>query len=230
VPESLTLDIKLKGTAGQSLAVWNSNGVNLTLEGDANDYVAKGMAGGRVAIYPSKEAGFNSNEAAIVGNTCLYGATGGKFFASGIAGERFAVRNSGAIAVVEGLGDHACEYMTGGVVVVLGKTGSNIGAGMTGGMLFVYDYDQDPVRFTKKINPELVEMINLQANPLEDYTSYLKTLIQEHVYFTSSKWAQTILDDFTNKLKDFYLVKPKSANLKVIYDYKQQPVYRSSAH
>jgi glutamate synthase (NADPH/NADH) large chain len=230
VPDSLNLNIKLEGTAGQSFGVWNSNGVNLILEGDANDYVGKGMAGGKIVIKPPAVSKFESQNTAIAGNTCLYGATGGKFFAAGIAGERFAVRNSGAIAVLEGLGDHACEYMTGGVVVILGKTGSNIGAGMTGGMIFVYDYEQDPIAFSKKINPELVESINLKANPLEDYTSYLKNLIQEHILETSSIWAQTLLDDFTNRIKDFYLVKPKSANLKVIYDYKQQPVYRSSTH
>jgi glutamate synthase (NADPH/NADH) large chain len=159
------ITMNLQGTAGQSFGVWNAGGLYLNLEGDANDYVGKGMAGGKIVIYPppgsrfksnetaiiGNTAGgkiviypppgsrFKSNETAIIGNTCLYGATGGKLFVSGIAGERFAVRNSGATAVVEGVGDHGCEYMTGGVVAVLGDTGLNFGAGMTGGFAFVLD-------------------------------------------------------------------------------------------
>ncbi|MFA7097936.1 MAG: glutamate synthase large subunit, partial [Gammaproteobacteria bacterium] len=129
--------LRLKGTAGQSFGAWNAGGLHLYLEGDANDYVGKGMAGGKIVIAPPPEAQFRSNENVIMGNTCLYGATGGKLFAAGLAGERFAVRNSGAHAVVEGVGDHGCEYMTGGVVVVLGPTGFNFGAGMTGGFASV---------------------------------------------------------------------------------------------
>lgn len=237
VPESLNLDLNFTGTAGQSFGVWNSAGVNLRLEGDANDYVGKGMAGGKLVIYPPRASSFASQETSIIGNTCLYGATGGKFFAAGQAGERFAVRNSGAIAVVEGLGDHACEYMTGGVVVVLGKIGSNFGAGMTGGMAFILnrhpeeqnevERHQDPFL---KYNLELIEVLKLDKEELKDYASYLKSLVEEHVAETGSKWAAGILENFANKLQDFSLVKPKTANLKVIYDYKQQPVYRSSAH
>src|SRR5690606_23581907 len=119
--------------------VWNAGGQNLLLEGDANDYVGKGMAGGKIVVRPFKAATFQSQLTSIVGNTCLYGATGGKLFAAGRAGERFAVRNSGAHAVIEGAGDHCCEYMTGGVVVVLGETGYNFGAGMTGGFAYVLD-------------------------------------------------------------------------------------------
>jgi len=123
------IEVNLKGTAGQSFGVWNAKGLNINLEGDANDYVAKGMSGGRIAIYPAAGVEFAANESTIIGNTCLYGATGGELFASGKAGERFAVRNSGAHSVVEGLGDHGCEYMTGGAVCVLGETGVNFGFG-----------------------------------------------------------------------------------------------------
>ena len=124
------LTVKFNGSAGQSFGVWNAHGLFLELEGDANDYVGKGMAGGRLVIYPPKQAGYKAHEATIIGNTCLYGATGGQLFASGLAGERFGVRNSGALAVIEGAGDHCCEYMTGGCVIVLGEAGYNFGAGM----------------------------------------------------------------------------------------------------
>ena len=135
-----------------------AGGLNLRLEGDANDYVGKGMAAGLISIKPHEDATFASNTSVIIGNTCLYGATGGKLFASGIAGERFAVRNSGALAVVEGLGDHGCEYMTNGCVIVLGKTGYNFGAGMTGGFAIVYDSENN---FKDKINNELIEIHNM---------------------------------------------------------------------
>jgi len=125
--------LHLTGSAGQSFGVWNAGGLEMTLDGDANDYVGKGMAGGKLVIRPPQGSSFKSQETTIIGNTCLYGATGGKLFAAGLAGERFAVRNSGAHAVVEGVGDHGCEYMTDGVVCVLGATGLNFGAGMTGG-------------------------------------------------------------------------------------------------
>ncbi len=128
------IKIYLDGTAGQSFGVWNAGGVELYLTGDANDYVGKGMAGGKVVIKPHLGTAFKCNEATIIGNTCLYGATGGKLFAAGKAGERFGVRNSGTIAVIEGAGDNACEYMTGGIVAILGATGVNFGAGMTGAL------------------------------------------------------------------------------------------------
>lgn len=219
------------GTAGQSFGVWNAGGVNLILEGDANDYVGKGMAGGQIIIYPPSSSNFNSNEASIIGNTCLYGATGGVFMAAGQAGERFAVRNSGSIAIVEGLGDHGCEYMTGGIVVVLGKTGVNFGAGMTGGFAFILDENND---FNKKYNEELVEIlrINREAMPEQanDYANYLKELISNFVTATHSKWAQSILDNYEDKLKQFWLVKPKAVNLNTIYDYKQQSISRIRAN
>ena len=142
--------LKLSGSAGQSLGAWNAGGVHIELEGEANDGVGKGMAGGRIVLYPPKDAGFVARDAVIIGNTCLYGATGGELYAAGRAGERFAVRNSGAIAVVEGAGDHCCEYMTGGIVVVLGTTGLNFGAGMTGGFAYVLD---TRARFRRPLQP-----------------------------------------------------------------------------
>ena len=154
------LVVHFKGTAGQSFGVWNAGGLHLKLVGDANDYVGKGMAGGRIYIRPAKGVAYASHEAVIMGNTCLYGATGGRLYAAGTAGERFAVRNGGAIAVVEGIGDNGCEYMTGGVVVVLGPTGINFGAGMTGGLAYVFDERGD---FAQRVNPELVEVWPLEG-------------------------------------------------------------------
>ena len=175
------------GTAGQSFGVWNAGGVELTLTGDANDYVGKGMAGGSIAVRPPIGSAFRSHEASIVGNTCLYGATGGKLFAAGRAGERFAVRNSGAITVVEGIGDNGCEYMTGGIVCVLGKTGINFGAGMTGGFAYVLDEDGE---FRKRVNPELVEV--LDVDQLAIHEEHLRGLITEHVQATGSSRAEEI--------------------------------------
>ena len=144
-----TIRIKLSGTAGQSLGAFLIDGVSLYVNGAANDYIGKGMLGGKIIITPEKQG----PNFAAAGNTCLYGATGGKLYASGVAGERFGVRNSGALAVVEGTGDNACEYMTGGIVVILGKTGINFGAGMTGGIAFVYDEAHE---FAENINRELI--------------------------------------------------------------------------
>ncbi|MDB2384367.1 glutamate synthase large subunit, partial [Endozoicomonas sp.] len=152
--EGHSVTLHLKGIAGQSFGVWNVGGLEMYLEGDANDYVGKGMTGGKLIIRPPKSSHFDSQETVIVGNTCLYGATGGKLYASGCAGERLGVRNSGATAVVEGVGDHCCEYMTGGLVVVLGKTGHNFGAGMTGGFAYVLDLER---RFVDCYNHELVD-------------------------------------------------------------------------
>src|SRR5690606_16333076 len=149
------INVRLTGSIGQSFGAWNAGGLHMTLEGDANDYVGKGMAGGKLVVVPPRGSVFKSQETAIIGNTCLYGATGGQLFAAGIAGERFGVRNSGAHTVVEGAGDHCCEYMTGGLVTVLGNTGHNFGAGMTGGFAYVLDLDKD---FVDKYNHELVEV------------------------------------------------------------------------
>ncbi len=207
--------VRLKGTAGQSFGVWNAGGLHLYLEGDANDYVGKGMAAGKIVITPPREAQYKSNENVIMGNTCLYGATGGKLFAAGLAGERFAVRNSGAHAVVEGVGDHGCEYMTGGVVVVLGPTGLNFGAGMTGGFAFALDLDN---RFVDRYNHELIDIHRIQAEGMQAHRSYLHNMVQEFVDETGSRWGRTVLDHFEDYVGRFWLIKPKAADLQTILD------------
>ncbi|MEM0955024.1 MAG: glutamate synthase large subunit, partial [Pseudomonadota bacterium] len=202
--------LRLRGTAGQSFGVWNAGGLHMYLEGDSNDYVGKGMAGGKLVIYPPKGSRFESRNTAIIGNTCLYGATGGKLYAAGVAGERFAVRNSGAVAVVEAAGDHCCEYMTGGNVTVLGPTGHNFGAGMTGGFAYVLDEDRG---FIDRYNSELVEIHRINTETFEPYRHHLRATIQEFVDETGSEWGQTLLDDFTDYVGKFWLVKPKAADL-----------------
>jgi len=188
----------LKGTTGQSFGVFLSKGVTLSLEGVANDYVGKGMAGGKIIVRPGKGSG--------AGNTCLYGATAGKLFVAGEVGERFAVRNSGAIAIVEGTGDHPCEYMTGGEVIILGKTGINFGAGMTGGLAFVYDTEHN---FVDKINPELIEIRRIDIDDNEKPKLYLKKRLVEYYNATESKVAKYILDNFRSEVRHFWLVTPK---------------------
>ena len=204
------LDIMLRGTAGQSFGCWNVAGLNMTLEGDANDYVAKGMTGGRIVIRPPDGVSYVARETAIVGNTCLYGATGGEMFAAGRAGERFAVRNSGATAVIEGAGDHCCEYMTGGVVVILGKTGVNFGAGMTGGFAYVLDIDRD---FVDLYNHELIDIHRVSPENMEAHLHHLRGLIMTHVELTGSAWGDAILEDYRTYLPKFWLVVPKAAEL-----------------
>ena len=203
--------LELSGTAGQSFGVWNVDGLNLVLEGDANDYVGKGMTGGKLVIRPPRGSSFRTQETAIMGNTCLYGATGGRLFAAGTAGERFAVRNSGAFAVVEGAGDHCCEYMTGGLVTVLGSTGYNFGAGMTGGFAYVLDLEN---AFVDRYNHELVDIQRISREDMEAYRNHLRGVIREHVSETGSAWAEQILDDFDDYIGRFWLVKPKAANLR----------------
>jgi glutamate synthase (NADPH) large chain len=204
------IDIQLAGTAGQSFGAWNVAGLNLNLVGDANDYVGKGMAGGRITIRPMERAGYIARETSIVGNTCLYGATGGQLFAAGRAGERFAVRNSGATAVIEGAGDHCCEYMTDGVVVVLGPTGVNFGAGMTGGFAYVLDIDRD---FVDRYNHELIDIHRVTPESMEAHLHHLRSLIMAHIEATGSEWGDMILDDYRAFLPKFWLVKPKAAEL-----------------
>ncbi len=204
------LEIHLKGTAGQSFGVWNAGGLHLTLEGDANDYVGKGMAAGRLVIRPPANSHFESKESAIIGNTCLYGATGGTLFAAGTAGERFGVRNSGAIAVVEGCGDHGCEYMTGGVIAVLGKTGVNFGAGMTGGFAYVLDVENT---FVDRINSELIDILRVDPQDMEIQRAYLNKLLKQYASATQSAWGQELVDNFSNYVGSFWLVKPKAADL-----------------
>ncbi|MGX2975345.1 glutamate synthase large subunit [Ursidibacter arcticus] len=212
-------NINLNGTAGQSLGVWLAGGINLTLTGDANDYVGKGMAGGRIVIKPHTGVAFKAEDATIAGNTCLYGATGGELFASGRAGERFAVRNSGALAVIEGIGDNGCEYMTGGVVTILGKTGINFGAGMTGGFAYVLDMDG---KFLDRINTELVE--GLSINDLAMHQEYLRGLLSRHVELTHSAVGERILANWENYVSRFVLVKPKANDVDALLGHKRRTV------
>jgi len=213
--EDTPLRIELTGTAGQSFGVWNAGGLHLFLEGDANDYVGKGMAGGKLVIRPPAGSDFKSNETTIIGNTCLYGATGGKLYAAGLAGERFGVRNSGAHAVVEGVGDHGCEYMTGGSITVLGATGVNFGAGMTGGFAYVLDEDNG---FVDRHNNELIDIHRVSTENMEAYANHLRDTIQEFVDETGSAWGQHILNNYADMIGRFWLVKPKAANLETLMD------------
>ncbi|PWW16167.1 MULTISPECIES: glutamate synthase large subunit [Pseudidiomarina] len=201
------ITLTLEGSVGQSFGAFNAGGLRLELTGDANDYVGKGMAGGRLVIKPPRVATYASNQAIIMGNTCLYGATGGKLFAAGCAGERFAVRNSGATAVVEGIGDHGCEYMTGGIVVVLGRTGINFGAGMTGGFAYVWDQDG---QFKARLNRELVEPCAVDSPMLQEH---LRGLIHEHYERTGSEHAHQLLRCLEQHFSEFVMVKPKAADL-----------------
>ncbi|HRQ63470.1 MAG TPA: glutamate synthase-related protein, partial [Xanthomonadaceae bacterium] len=204
------ITVRLTGSAGQSFGAFNAGGLHLYLAGEANDYVGKGMAGGRIVIRPPADAGWDTGTAPILGNTCLYGATGGELFAAGRAGERFAVRNSGATAVIEGAGDHCCEYMTGGVVVVLGRTGINFGAGLTGGFAYVLDVERE---FVDRFNHELIDIHRIVPEQMENHLHHLRGLIQRHVEETGSDRGAEVLDDFRGFLGRFWLVKPKAASL-----------------
>ncbi len=202
--------LTLKGSVGQSFGVWNAGGLDMYLEGDANDYVGKGMTGGKLVIRPPQGSTFRSRDTAIIGNTCLYGATGGALYAAGTAGERLGVRNSGAKVVVEGAGDHCCEYMTGGLVTVLGATGHNFGAGMTGGFAYVLDLDRN---FVDRYNHELVEIHRIDNENMEAHQSHLLSVLEEYVQETGSEWGQELMDEFYDYRGRFWLVKPKAASL-----------------
>jgi len=202
--------LNLTGVTGQSLGVWNSPGLEIYLEGDANDYVGKGMAGGKIVLRPPEGTRFATNDAPIMGNTCLYGATKGRLFAAGTAGERFAVRNSGATAVIEGAGDHCCEYMTGGIVVSLGQVGYNFGAGMTGGFAFVLDMDR---KIMDRLNMDSVDVTHVSNEGSQAYRRLLKDLINEHVDETGSEYAREIIENFADYRSKFWLVKSKTAKL-----------------
>ncbi|CAG8652359.1 15238_t:CDS:2, partial [Cetraspora pellucida] len=197
-----TIHVKIKGSAGQSFGAFLASGVTLELEGDANDYVGKGLSGGHLIVYPPKVSTFKSEENIIVGNVCLYGATSGKAFFRGIAAERFCVRNSGAVAVVEGVGDHGCEYMTGGRVVVLGSTGRNFAAGMSGGIAYVLDISQD---FKTKCNTEMVDLETVN-DPEE--VSFLRGLIEDYRHYTKSEIADRVLKNFNQVLPRFVKIIP----------------------
>ena len=201
LPEN-SIEMRLTGSAGQSFGAFLINGMHLLLEGEANDYVGKGMHGGELVIRPSSKAKFHAHDNVILGNTVLYGATGGRMFAAGIAGERFAVRNSGAWSVVEGAGDHACEYMTGGVVVILGSTGRNLGAGMSGGIVYVLDLDEE---LQHNINPEMVGATTISDADDEDL---LYALVSRHAELTHSQRADEILANWSIYLPKFRKISP----------------------
>ncbi|CAK9810578.1 Glutamate synthase [NADH] [Anthophora plagiata] len=222
-----SINIRMKGSAGQSFCAFMTKGVHVTLEGDANDYVGKGLCGGEIVIYPPKDSTFNSEANVIVGNVCLYGATSGKAYFRGIAAERFSVRNSGATVVVEGVGDHGCEYMTGGCAVILGLTGRNFAAGMSGGIAYVLDVDGS---FKSKCNPEMVELLPL--NKLEDI-AYVKELLEEFVEKTGSLIAQDLLKLWPEPTTRFVKVFPYEYQraLKQLEEVKHvQPILNGNSH
>ena len=200
LPED-TIDINFKGSAGQSFAAWLVKGITFRLEGDANDYVGKGLSGGKLIIYPPKNSKFKAEENILLGNVALYGATSGEAYFRGIAAERFCVRNSGASVVVEGIGDHGCEYMTGGKAVILGATGRNFGAGMSGGIAYIYDKDKD---FDKNCNKETFEIESLLEEDLKD----LKELITNHFNYTGSIVAEKIIGSWDIEVERFIKVMP----------------------
>ncbi|KMT16041.1 hypothetical protein BVRB_3g052140 isoform B [Beta vulgaris subsp. vulgaris] len=198
-----SIHIKFNGSAGQSLGAFLCPGITLELEGDSNDYVGKGLSGGKIVVYPPSTSGFDPKENIVIGNVALYGATSGEAYFNGMAAERFCVRNSGAKAVVEGVGDHGCEYMTGGTVVVLGKTGRNFAAGMSGGVAYIFDVDG---KFHLRCNPELVDLDKVEDE--EDITT-LRMMIQQHQRHTNSKLAQEVLANLDYLLPKFIKVFPR---------------------
>ena len=222
LPED-SIHIKMKGTAGQSFGAWLAQGVMLELAGDANDYVGKGLSGGRIVIFPAAESPIVPEKNIVVGNTVLYGAICGESYFRGIAGERFAVRNSGAIAVVEGVGDHGCEYMTGGCVAVIGPTGRNFAAGMSGGIAYILDEAGD---FNKRCNLSMVELepviseghidddnlanslVDLMADMLSNDEQRLHVMLEHHVQYTGSARARKILQNWSEYLKMFVKIVP----------------------
>ena len=197
------LTLNFEGSAGQSFGAFGIKGLKLVLSGDANDYVGKGLSGGKIVIKLSKESNLISKDNTIIGNTVLYGATSGKLFAAGQAGERFAVRNSGATAVVEGCDSNGCEYMTGGNIVILGNTGDNFAAGMTGGMAFIYDKEKE---FEKRVNPESVIWQGVET---KFWQEFIKKLVEEHSNETSSNVSKKILENFDTEINNFIQVCPK---------------------
>ena len=206
------IHLLFNGSAGQSFGAWNAGGLHMVLTGDANDYVGKGMAGGKLVVRPPQGVAYRSHEAVIIGNTCLYGATGGRLYAAGCAGERFAVRNSGARAVVEGIGDNGCEYMTGGIVTILGETGVNFGAGMTGGFAYVLD---ESGSLLSRLNKELVELVNLEGKGV--LQEHLRGIINRHYGETGSERAERIMTGFDEHYVFlFKVVKPKTSDISTL--------------
>jgi glutamate synthase (NADPH/NADH) large chain len=202
--------LNFTGSAGQSFGVWNAAGLNLNLNGDANDYVGKGMNGGKIVISSSAEFASQKSPSVLVGNTALYGATGGELYVGGCVGERFAVRNSGASAVIEGAGDHCCEYMTGGHVTVLGNVGANFGAGMTGGFAYVLDTER---RFFDQCNRSLINLDRIVSEEMESHRKFLKQILARHIKETKSERAKLILDEFDRFEPSFWLVSPAALNI-----------------
>jgi glutamate synthase (NADPH/NADH) large chain/glutamate synthase (ferredoxin) len=213
LPEG-TLELVLTGTAGQSFGAFLTSGIRLVLTGEGNDYVGKSMSGGEIIVRPMPDHLFIPEKNSIIGNTVMYGATAGTLFANGRAGERFCVRNSGGTAVVEGIGDHGCEYMTGGTVVVLGSTGKNFGAGMTGGIAFVYDEEN---KFPGRYNNQLVGAERLTGT---DDESILKDLVTKHAEKTGSPLAARLLADWHGSLGQFWKVTPHIPEAKPIEEKK----------
>ena len=197
-----TYDFRFQGSAGQSFGAFAVKGLTFRLEGESNDYFGKGLSGAKLIVMPDRNATFEASDNIIIGNVAFYGATSGEAYIKGWAGERFAVRNSGVQAVVEGIGDHGCEYMTGGKVIVLGEVGKNFAAGMSGGIAYIYN---DWKGFEKNCNPEMVDLDPLE---LEDYED-LRQIIRNHFLYTSSKKALAILDDWDNLKKHFIKVMPR---------------------
>jgi glutamate synthase domain-containing protein 3 len=197
-----TIHIKLEGSAGQSFGAFLAKGITLELEGDSNDYVGKGLSGGRLIVYPPRQSTFVPKDNVIIGNVALYGATGGRAFFRGRAAERFCVRNSGARAVVEGVGDHACEYMTGGRAVILGPTGLNFAAGMSGGIAYIWDQNGE---FVSKCNTGTVDLDAIDAD--ED-AAELRELVELHKEYTGSRQAEQVLDAWPDVLSQFVKVMP----------------------
>jgi glutamate synthase (NADPH/NADH) large chain len=199
-----TIHINAKGSAGQSIGAWLASGITIELEGDANDYAGKGLSGGRLIVSPPKEATFAPEENMIIGNVALYGATAGEAFFRGMSAERFCVRNSGAHAVIEGVGDHACEYMTGGRVVVLGATGRNFAAGMSGGVAYVLAEDKEELRLNCNLG-----LVDLEPVESPEDIDELKTLIQKHSNYTGSSVADTVLNSWDESLPKFAKIMPR---------------------
>lgn len=197
-----TINYKFKGSAGQSFGAFATKGISFELEGEANDYVGKGLSGAQLAIYPAEKATFTPEENIIIGNVALYGATSGEVFIRGMAGERFAVRNSGATTIVEGIGDHGCEYMTGGRALILGETGRNFAAGMSGGIAWVYNPNNT---FKDNCNMEMVDLDPLSSKDSEQ----IKALLRKHISLTGSKVAKHILDNWDIASTQFVKVYPK---------------------
>jgi glutamate synthase (NADPH/NADH) large chain len=200
LPEN-SIDFKFRGSAGQSFAAFAAKGLRFELEGEANDYLGKGLSGATIVVYPDRKSKFVPHENIIIGNVAFYGATSGKAYINGVAGERFCVRNSGARVVVEGVGDHGCEYMTGGRAVILGATGRNFAAGMSGGIAYVFDPDD---KLASNCNMELVEV----ETPNPGQESEIKSMVEKHAEETNSVLAKSLLKNWKTTLKSFKTVMP----------------------